>query len=109
MIIGKQSIKSAFMSSRAHSPPFDEVIAPRLYYEPPHRTGLEDFPHPALQKNLSIFFVGYEYSFVIILNPHQSTEDASLSQRFNCQSLPSTGITLLQQYYELIRLPECCL
>ncbi|MFA4957729.1 MAG: hypothetical protein WC556_12240, partial [Candidatus Methanoperedens sp.] len=40
------------MSSRAHSPPFDEVIAPRLYYEPPHRTGLEDFPHPALQKHI---------------------------------------------------------
>src|SRR3990170_814904 len=98
------------MSSRAHSPPFDEVIAPRLYYEPPHRTGREDFPHPALQKNLPILFqIGFESSFVIILNPHQSTEDASLSQRFNCQSLPSTGITLLQQYYELIRLPECCL
>ena len=40
------------MSSRAHSPPFVEVIAPRLYYEPPHRTGLEDFPHPALQKHI---------------------------------------------------------
>src|SRR5574337_83344 len=25
----------------------------------------------------------------------------------SCQSLPSTGITLLQWYYELIRLPEC--
>src|SRR5574337_676257 len=25
----------------------------------------------------------------------------------SCQSLPSTGVTLLQQYYELIRLPEC--
>jgi hypothetical protein len=41
-----------FMSSRAHSPPLIEVIAPRLYYEPPHRTGLEDFPHPALQKHI---------------------------------------------------------
>ena len=98
------------VSSRAHSPPFIEVITPRLYYEPPHRTGLEDFPHPALQKNLPILFqIGFESSFVISLNPHQSTEVASLSQRFNCQSLPSTGITLLQQYYELIRLPECYL
>ena len=98
------------MSSRAHSPPFDVVIAPRLYYEPPHRTGREDFPHPALQKNLPILFqIGFESSFVIILNPHQSTEDSSLSQRFNCQSLPSIGITLFHQYYELIRLPECYL
>jgi hypothetical protein len=41
--------------------------------------------------------MGCEYSFVIILNPHLSTEDVSPSQRFNCQPLPSTGITLLQR------------
>ncbi|MFA4955338.1 MAG: hypothetical protein WC556_00005, partial [Candidatus Methanoperedens sp.] len=48
----RRSVIIRSMSSRAHSPPFDEVIAPRLYYEPPHRTGLEDFPHPALQKHI---------------------------------------------------------
>ena len=45
----------------------------------------------------SLFQMGCEYSFVIILNPHLSTEDVSPSQRFNCQLLPSTGITLLQR------------
>ena len=50
----------------------------------------------------SLFRIGCEYSFVTTLNPHLSTEDVSLSQRFNCQPLPSTGITLLRRYYKLI-------
>ena len=45
---------------------------------------------------------GYKYNIVTILNLYLSTEDVSLSQWFNCQSLSSTGITLLYQYYELI-------
>ncbi|MCX9079151.1 MAG: hypothetical protein OIN84_14385, partial [Candidatus Methanoperedens sp.] len=49
--------KASELSSRAHSPPFIEVIAPGLYYEPPHRTGLEDFPHPALQKHILYAFL----------------------------------------------------
>jgi hypothetical protein len=32
-----------------------------------------------------------------------------LCHSYFCQSLPSTGITLFQQYYELIRFPECYL
>jgi len=48
---GSKKTFAPLMSSRAHSTPLSGVIAPRLLWAP-HRTGLEDFPHPALQKHI---------------------------------------------------------
>ena len=95
MIAGAEPIAYSFLGK-----------SPEVAIDPSHRTEREDFPGSGSSEEPPVRFrIGCEYSFVITLNLHLSTEDVPPSQRFNCQSLPSAGIALLQRYYELIRLP----
>jgi hypothetical protein len=77
---------------------------------PLRKTVRADFPHTAPQGNLLIHqLISHRVRSVDFFAPVQSPEEVSLTLWSPCQSLRSTGITLLHHYYELVRLPRALL
>ena len=76
---------------------------------PAHRTGQADFPHPALGQDFTLSratpSAASEHSLELIGFPI-SRSFTTYCVCLELRSLPSTGITRLQRYYEPLRHPR---
>src|SRR6266436_5389560 len=87
----------------------DSAVAP--FPHPAHRTGHADFPHPALGQDFTPSLsratpsAVSEHSSELIGCPI-SRSFATYCVCLELRSLPSTGVTRLQRYYEPLRHPK---
>jgi hypothetical protein len=76
---------------------------------PAHRTGQADFPHPALGQGFTLSRATPSAAFERLLELIGFPISRSFTTYYVClelRSLPSTGVTRLQRYYEPLRHPK---